>query len=91
MSFQHSQKLSEGAVYVEHVNEPLLDPRQSRASAAAGFNSMSNIHTGLSDDEAAKRLSYFGRNCLEEKEVNLLLKFLGYFWGPMVRMKTKKY
>ena len=38
---------------------------------------------GLSQAEAAKRLTQYGPNEIEEKEVNPLLKFLGYFWGPI--------
>jgi len=38
---------------------------------------------GLSGEEAQKRLSTFGPNVLEEHKVNLILKFLGYFWGPI--------
>ena len=29
------------------------------------------------------RLAQFGPNALEEKKVNPILKFLGYFWGPI--------
>jgi H+-transporting ATPase len=38
---------------------------------------------GLSQAEAAKRLIQYGPNEIEEKEVNPILKFLGYFWGPI--------
>jgi H+-transporting ATPase len=38
---------------------------------------------GLSEAEAAKRLTTYGPNEIEEKKQNLLLKFLGYFWGPI--------
>jgi H+-transporting ATPase len=38
---------------------------------------------GLSSDEAKQRLSQYGYNELEEKEENILLKFLSYFWGPI--------
>jgi H+-transporting ATPase len=39
--------------------------------------------TGLSREEARKRLGQYGPNELREKKVNPLLKFLGYFWGPI--------
>jgi H+-transporting ATPase len=38
---------------------------------------------GLSQTEAAKRLAQYGPNEIEEKKSNELLKFLGYFWGPI--------
>ena len=38
---------------------------------------------GLSQAEAAKRLIQYGRNEIEEQKTNPLLKFLGYFWGPI--------
>ena len=38
---------------------------------------------GLSQVEAAKRLAKDGPNEIEEKRQNLLLKFLGYLWGPI--------
>ena len=38
---------------------------------------------GLTHAEAQKRLTQYGPNEIEEKKVNPLLKFLGYFWGPI--------
>jgi H+-transporting ATPase len=38
---------------------------------------------GLSKAEAQKRLTQYGPNEIEEKEMNPLLKFLTYFWGPI--------
>lgn len=38
---------------------------------------------GLSQQEAERRLSEYGPNQLTEKETNLFLKFLSYFWGPI--------
>ena len=39
--------------------------------------------TGLTQDEAQKRLIQYGPNELEEKKTNEVLKFLSYFWGPI--------
>jgi H+-transporting ATPase len=38
---------------------------------------------GLSQAEAAKRLTQYGPNAIAEKKTNWLLKFLSYFWGPI--------
>ncbi|HEX6550748.1 MAG TPA: plasma-membrane proton-efflux P-type ATPase [Gammaproteobacteria bacterium] len=38
---------------------------------------------GLSDTDAQARLTQYGPNSIEEQEENPLLKFLGYFWGPI--------
>jgi H+-transporting ATPase len=38
---------------------------------------------GLSQAEAQKRLTQYGPNEIQEKKENPLLKFLGYFWGPI--------
>ena len=38
---------------------------------------------GLSKAEAAKRLVQYGPNEIAEHKINPLLKFLGYFWGPI--------
>jgi H+-transporting ATPase len=39
--------------------------------------------TGLSTSEAEKRLQQYGPNEIPEKKVNPVIKFLGYFWGPI--------
>ncbi len=38
---------------------------------------------GLSYAETKKRQTQYGFNEIQEKQVNLILKFLGYFWGPI--------
>ncbi len=38
---------------------------------------------GLTQAEAAKRLTQYGPNEIDEKKTNPLLKFLTYFWGPI--------
>ena len=38
---------------------------------------------GLSTDEANHRLQQYGPNALPDKEVNPILEFLSYFWGPI--------
>lgn len=41
---------------------------------------------GLDSEEANRRLERFGRNQLEEKRRNPILKFLSFFWGPIAWM-----
>ncbi len=38
---------------------------------------------GLTQAEAARRLTQYGPNEIEEKKTNAFLKFLTYFWGPI--------
>jgi H+-transporting ATPase len=38
---------------------------------------------GLTKVEAQRRLAQYGYNEISEKKINPLLKFLGYFWGPI--------
>ena len=38
---------------------------------------------GLTQEEAQERLTRYGPNEIEEKEVNALLALLTYFWGPI--------
>ncbi|MBN2569478.1 MAG: plasma-membrane proton-efflux P-type ATPase [Deltaproteobacteria bacterium] len=47
------------------------------------FRELATERNGLSGEEAQKRLVSFGPNVLEEHKVNPILKFLGYFWGPI--------
>jgi len=47
------------------------------------FEKLSTGKTGLSSSEVEKRLVQYGPNEISEKKVNPLLKFLGYFWGPI--------
>jgi H+-transporting ATPase len=47
------------------------------------FQELGSAEAGLSSAEAVKRLETYGYNELSEHKVNPLLKFLGYFWGPI--------
>ncbi len=38
---------------------------------------------GLTQAEAQKRLTQYGPNEIKEEKTNVVLKFLGYFWGPI--------
>jgi H+-transporting ATPase len=52
-------------------------------SAKDLFARLASDPKGLSHAEVQSRLAQFGPNALEEKKVNPILKFLGYFWGPI--------
>jgi H+-transporting ATPase len=54
-----------------------------KISADALFERLSSSRKGLSRDEAQKRLARDGYNEIAERKRNPLLKFLGYFWGPI--------
>jgi H+-transporting ATPase len=47
------------------------------------FNVLKSSKSGLSEEEAERRINLFGKNDVLEKKENLLKLFLGYFWGPM--------
>ena len=47
------------------------------------FEQLKTSEKGLAGAEAKKRLEVYGYNEISEKRVNPLLKFLGYFWGPI--------
>ncbi|MCG6909446.1 MAG: HAD-IC family P-type ATPase, partial [Deltaproteobacteria bacterium] len=38
---------------------------------------------GLSKDEAHRRIEQFGANEIDEQSTSMLLKFLGFLWGPI--------
>jgi H+-transporting ATPase len=44
---------------------------------------LSSSESGISSDEAEKRLQQYGYNEILEKKVSPVVKFLGYFWGPI--------
>jgi H+-transporting ATPase len=47
------------------------------------FANLASSSNGLSNQEAQQRLRKFGLNTVEEHKENPLLKFMGYFWGPI--------
>jgi H+-transporting ATPase len=44
---------------------------------------LNSSKTGLSTEEAKKRIQQYGFNEIPEKKVNPIMKFLQYFWGPI--------
>jgi H+-transporting ATPase len=47
------------------------------------FSRLSASKEGLPSSEVEKRLQQYGPNEIPEKKVNPIVKFLGYFWGPI--------
>lgn len=82
---------------VGRIKEPLLAGADEHKDGAAehktrmeqelererSFIAKTDPVQGLSTTEHAARLAQYGPNKLPEVEVNMFLKFLSYFWGPM--------
>jgi H+-transporting ATPase len=47
------------------------------------LDKLSTSKDGLSSSEAKNRVQKYGPNEISEKKVNPIVKFLGYFWGPI--------
>ncbi|HSD58820.1 MAG TPA: HAD-IC family P-type ATPase, partial [Methanotrichaceae archaeon] len=62
----------------------IINPEEAgKLSVESLMESLSSSMEGLSSSEVGSRLSQFGPNEIAEKKANPLLKFLGYFWGPI--------
>jgi H+-transporting ATPase len=61
-----------------------LDTEEAKKTAITELlKKLSANKGGLSSSEAKDRLQKYGFNELPEKKVNPLVKFAGYFWGPI--------
>ncbi len=47
------------------------------------FKRLLTSKEGLPSSESEKRIQQYGYNEIREEKVNPILKFLGYFWGPI--------
>ncbi|HKK41530.1 MAG TPA: plasma-membrane proton-efflux P-type ATPase [Bacteroidales bacterium] len=47
------------------------------------FIKLDSSSEGLTEEEVKKRLNLYGPNEIAEKKTSPLVKFLGYFWGPI--------
>jgi H+-transporting ATPase len=60
-----------------------MNGQQVRDMSDSGAPPRSAPLTGLSSDEAQRRLAQYGENAIREERVSPWRKFLGYFWGPI--------
>jgi H+-transporting ATPase len=65
------------------MNSGLSANEAKSVTTAELMNVPSNSGNGLSSSEAEIRLKEYGPNEISEKKANPVLKFLGYFWGPI--------
>ncbi len=66
------------------MDKILISTKSAQSYTLANvFQKLSSGRTGLTNSEATNRLKQYGYNEISEKKKNPLLKFLGYFWGPI--------
>jgi H+-transporting ATPase len=66
------------------VTEYLISTEEAKDKKAEDlFLALKSTRDGLSNSEAKSRFEKCGPNAIEEAKDSLLLKFLGYFWGPI--------
>ena len=63
--------------------ENITTEESKKISISNLFIKLNTTDKGLSSNESKKRIEEFGFNEILEKKVNPLIKFLGYFWGPI--------
>ena len=61
----------------------VAETKPSEPKPVDWLSQLSTSLEGLSSTEAARRVQQYGPNALVEKRQSALLKFLGYFWGPI--------
>jgi H+-transporting ATPase len=66
------------------MNQGIISTEEAKKfSIEELFQKLSSSAKGLSASEAKERIQQYGYNEITEKKVNPILKFLGYFWGPI--------
>ncbi len=60
-----------------------MDESLNKISIPELYKQLNTSDSGLSQEEAKKRLDEYGYNEIVEKQVHPLKKFLLYFWGPI--------
>ena len=66
------------------MNEDLLSTEEAKKTSLKELEQrLSSSESGISSEEAAKRLVQYGYNEISEKKTSPIVKFLTYFWGPI--------
>lgn len=65
------------------MNQRITTEEAKKTSTTELFKKLATSEAGLSSPEAKVRLQKFGPNEIPEKKVNPVVKFSGYFWGPI--------
>jgi H+-transporting ATPase len=62
---------------------PATRPTPPEPAKTAQQAPLADSTNGLTQAETERRLAQYGPNALDEKKESAVLKFLGYFWGPI--------
>jgi len=66
------------------LNQIIIDTEEAKKIPLSELlQKLSTSEKGLASSEATERLKQYGTNEIPEKKVNPIIKFLGYFWGPI--------
>ena len=66
-----------------HIEDDESDHEPGGARSVPEEFLQTDTNMGLSDQEVERRRKKFGLNQMKEEKENLILKFLGYFVGPI--------
>jgi len=66
------------------MNQDILNTEEAKKTSLKELEKMlSSSESGISSEEAAKRLVQYGYNEISEKKTSPIFKFLSYLWGPI--------
>jgi H+-transporting ATPase len=67
----------------QRQDEPGQDASAEAPNGGGSGGQDTDLKKGLTEAEAAERLSRYGPNAIEEKSTSLLARLLSFFWGPI--------